>query len=95
MLSFGGGTARGDSGRGRDGRRTRGRRIDGLGPTDLLKLPGAGRAGVVGIAKVLADADVDRRVTYLLLFIGTKIPDPGTAVVKYFRPSTSPLFLPR
>lgn len=44
---------------------------------------------------MLADADVDRRVTYLVLFIGTKIPEPGTEVAKYFRPSTSPLFFPR
>lgn len=89
-LSFGGGTARGE-----DGRLTRGRGTEGLGPTDLLKLTGGARAGVVGTAKVLADADVDLRVMYLLLFMGTKIPDPGTEVVKYFRPSTSPLFFPR
>lgn len=94
-LSFGGETdVRGDSGRGRDGRRIRGRAIDGLGPTDLLKF-GGGRPGVVGTAKVFADEDADRRVTYLLLFIGTKIPEPGTEVAKYFRPSTSPLFFPR
>lgn len=66
----------------------------GLGPTDLLKLGGA-RPGVVGGAKVLADADGFRRVTYLELFIGTKIPDPGIEVAKYLRPSTSPLFFPR
>lgn len=91
-----GGMPCGDSGRGSDGRRTRGRGIEGPGPTDLLKfVGGAARAGVVGAAKVLAEADVERRVTYLLLFIGTKIPDPGMDVAKYLRPSTSPLFFPR
>lgn len=94
-LSFGGAT-RGDSGRGSEGRRTRDRGIEGPGPTDLLKFTGgAAREGVVGTAKVLAEAEFERRVTYLLLFIGTKMPDPGTDVAKYLRPSTSPLFFPR
>ena len=89
-LNFGGGT-RGDSGRGRDGRRTRGRGVVSAGPTDLLKLTGAARAGVVGVEMF----EVDLLVTYLLLFMGTKMPEPGIDVTKYLRPSTSPLFLPR
>lgn len=83
----------GDSGRGKEGRLTCGRRVAGLGPTDLLKLT-AGRAGVGG-APPATLAEKARLVTYLLLFIGTKIPDPGFDVEKYFLPSTSPLFFPR
>lgn len=90
-LNFGGAT-RGDSGRGREGRRKLGRGTAGLGPIDLLKFAVELREGVVGTANV---EDAERRLMYLLLFIGTKIPDPGTEVVKYLRPSTSPLFLPR
>ena len=37
----------------------------------------------------------DRLLTYLLLFMGTKMPDPARDVAKYFFPSTSPLFFPR
>lgn len=88
-LSFGGGGTRGDSGRGREGRRTRGRGVARAAPTDLLKLTGPPRAGVIGV-----EIFEDRLVTYLLLFMGTNIPEPGIEVVKYFRPSTSPLFLP-
>lgn len=58
----------------------------------MLKLTG-GRAGVDGAALMVLDAN--RLVTYLLLFMGTKIPEPAVLVVKYLRPSTSPLFFPR
>ena len=77
ITGFGGdGATRGDSGRGRDGRRKRGFGIDG-GPRDLLKLgvAAAERDGVGGVTGVLL-------VTYLELFIGTKIPAPGTDVMK-------------
>ena len=57
----------------------------------MLKLT-AGREGVGGTE--LAVLAAKRLVTYLLLFMGTKIPDPGVPVVKYFLPSTSPLFFP-
>lgn len=72
------GAERGDSGRGNDGRRMRGLGTEGGptdGPTDLLKFVTEGRDGVGGVATV-------RFVTYLLLFMGTKIPAPGMEVVK-------------
>lgn len=94
-LNFEGGGPRGDSARGSEGRLTgRGVRTAGLrpGPTDLLKL--MGREGVGGFTLGILGAD-KRFVTYLLLFMGTKMPDPGVEVEKYFFPSTSPLFFPR
>lgn len=88
------GAVRGDSARGTDGRLlvTRGRETEGLGPTDLLKLTG-GREGVVG--GMLGVGGALRLVTYLFPLTGTKIPEFGVDVMKYFRPSTSPLFFPR
>lgn len=76
-FSFEGGAVRGDSGRGRDGRRILGLAAEGLGPTDLLKFIPLGRDGV-GVGGV----PVVRLETYLELLIGTKIPEPGTEVVK-------------
>jgi hypothetical protein len=77
-VNFDGGAERGergDSGRGRDGRRIRGRDADG-GPTDLLKfVVTEGRDGVGGVTAA-------RFVTYLVLFMGTKMPAPGTVVLK-------------
>lgn len=93
LIFNGCGAVRGDSARGTDGRRltTRGLETEGLGPTDLLKLTG-GREGVVG---TLGAGGEFLLVTYLLAFTGTKIPEPGVDGMKYFRPSTSPLFFPR
>lgn len=76
-FSLEGGAMRGDSGRGRDGRRSLGLAAEGLGPTDLLKFTPLGRdgVGVGGVAAFLLE-------TYLELLIGTKIPEPGTEVLK-------------
>lgn len=75
-----GGEARGDSGRGRDGRLNLGLFTErgpgpAPGPTDLLK---GGLEGVGGVLPI----DAVRLETYLLLFIGTKMPEPGCDVVK-------------
>lgn len=79
----------GEPSRGREGRLNCGRGTVAPGPTDLLKFTVALRVGV-GVGGVPT-----RFVIYLLLLMGTKMPDPGTDVAKYLFPSTSPLFFPR
>lgn len=78
-LSFAGGAGRGDSGRGSEGRRILGLGMAGPGPTDLLKFIADDLTGdLTGVGGVLTT----RFVTYLLLFTGTKMPEPGTDVLK-------------
>lgn len=65
------------------------------GPTDLLKLTVALRAG--GVREPLPPLPPGARLVMyrLAVLTGTKMPEPGMVVRKYRFPSTSPLFLPR